>query len=155
MDRQPTQKTTLYGTTPITGKQMQVSLEVGTPVIIPIRGLHLDEKYFPDPLTFKPERFLPENKDTIPKFAYLPFGEGPRICLGNRDSYDLVKYMFFYVFLLGKLFGTTQVKVGAIHVIRNFKLSLGNSVSYPFRVDPISFILRPTEPIKIKFQKRN
>lgn len=43
----------------------------------------MDESYFPDPLAFKPERFLPENKENIPKFAFLPFGEGPRICLGK------------------------------------------------------------------------
>lgn len=82
MDRQTTQKTTLCGSTS-DGKQMEVTVEVGTPVIIPIRGIHMDEKYFPDPLAFKPERFLGENKDHIQKYTFLPFGEGPRICLGD------------------------------------------------------------------------
>ena len=46
-------------------------------------ALHRDAKYFPEPLAFKPERFDPEHGQPIPKYAYLPFGGGPRICLGN------------------------------------------------------------------------
>ena len=39
-----------------------------------------DEKYYPNPELFDPERFAEGNK--IPKGAYLPFGDGPRICIG-------------------------------------------------------------------------
>jgi cytochrome P450 len=46
-------------------------------------ALHRDARYFPEPLAFKPERFDPEHGQPIPKYAYLPFGGGPRICLGN------------------------------------------------------------------------
>jgi cytochrome P450 len=46
-------------------------------------ALHRDAEYFPQPLAFKPERFDPEDGQTIPKYAYLPFGGGARICLGN------------------------------------------------------------------------
>lgn len=45
--------------------------------------LQRDPRYFPDPLSFKPERFDPQGGQPIPKYAYLPFGGGPRICLGN------------------------------------------------------------------------
>jgi cytochrome P450 len=45
--------------------------------------LQRDPRYFPDPLSFKPERFDPQEGQPIPKYAYLPFGGGPRICLGN------------------------------------------------------------------------
>ncbi|QYO63905.1 cytochrome P450 [Leptolyngbya sp. 7M] len=37
--------------------------------------------YFPEPLKFNPERF--RNPEAIPKFAYLPFSAGPRVCIGN------------------------------------------------------------------------
>lgn len=52
-------------------------------VLINIYGVHRDERFFPDPLKFIPERFSPENEKTIPKLAYLPFGAGPRVCIGN------------------------------------------------------------------------
>ena len=55
-------------------------IEPGTSVHIPVYALHHDEKYFPDPFTFNPERFAEGN--TMRKGTYLPFGDGPRICIG-------------------------------------------------------------------------
>jgi len=44
---------------------------------------HRNPAYFPDPEEFIPERFSPERKDSIPRFAYFPFGMGPRFCIGE------------------------------------------------------------------------
>jgi len=44
---------------------------------------HHDARFFVDPERFDPERFSPENEKQIPEYAYLPFGGGPRICVGN------------------------------------------------------------------------
>lgn len=55
--------------------------------------------------------------------------------------------------LLGKVFGTTQVKVGAVHVLKNYRLSLGSKTPYPIEVDPNSFILYSKEPMMIKFMR--
>jgi cytochrome P450 family 6 len=52
-------------------------------VLLPILALHHDPKYYPDPERFDPERFSEEGKKTRPQFSYLPFGEGPRICIGE------------------------------------------------------------------------
>jgi cytochrome P450 len=46
--------------------------------------LHRDARWFPDPLRFDPDRFLPEREAQIPRYAYLPFGGGRRICIGNH-----------------------------------------------------------------------
>jgi cytochrome P450 len=42
---------------------------------------HRDPRYFEEPDAFKPERWI--NGDTAPKYAYFPFGGGPRQCIGN------------------------------------------------------------------------
>ncbi|HND56063.1 MAG TPA: cytochrome P450, partial [Pirellulaceae bacterium] len=44
--------------------------------------VHHDERWFPNPLSFDPDRFGPERVDSIPRCAYLPFGAGPRACIG-------------------------------------------------------------------------
>jgi cytochrome P450 len=45
--------------------------------------LHRDERFFPDPERFDPDRFAAGWMDRIPRYAYLPFGGGPRVCIGN------------------------------------------------------------------------
>jgi cytochrome P450 len=45
--------------------------------------LHRDARYFPEPLRFDPERWTPEFKASLPKYAYFPFGGGPRQCIGE------------------------------------------------------------------------
>jgi cytochrome P450 len=45
---------------------------------------HRDPRYFgPDPEVFRPERWLDGLAKRIPKYAYYPFGGGPRVCIGN------------------------------------------------------------------------
>jgi cytochrome P450 len=46
--------------------------------------MHRNPEHFPDPERFEPERFGPEHEKLIPRYAFLPFGAGPRICLGNH-----------------------------------------------------------------------
>lgn len=52
-------------------------------VFVPVHGLHNDPKYFPNPEVFDPERFLEDKKGEIPQYVYLPFGDGPRMCIGK------------------------------------------------------------------------
>lgn len=54
----------------------------GTTVLIPIHHIHHDPRWWPNPETFDPGRFCPPDKDR-PRSAYLPFGGGRRICIGQ------------------------------------------------------------------------
>jgi cytochrome P450 len=46
--------------------------------------MHHDARYFDEPERFIPERFTQENEKALPKYAYFPFGGGPRVCIGNQ-----------------------------------------------------------------------
>jgi cytochrome P450 len=56
----------------------------GNLVAIAIRNIHRHPDYWQDPLTFKPDRFLPENKASLSRNAYMPFLTGPHMCIGNH-----------------------------------------------------------------------
>nr|CAD7441619.1 unnamed protein product [Timema bartmani] len=60
-----------------------ITLEQGTRVLIPAYAIHHDPEFYPEPEKFDPERFTEENKGSRPSCTYLPFGEGPRICIGE------------------------------------------------------------------------
>jgi cytochrome P450 len=54
----------------------------GTTVLIPIHHIHHDPRWWPDPETFDPGRFYPSDRSR-PRSAYLPFGGGRRVCIGQ------------------------------------------------------------------------
>lgn len=55
----------------------------GTAVVTSQALMHRDPRFWPDPERFSPLRFTPEAKAARPKFAYFPFGAGPRVCIGE------------------------------------------------------------------------
>jgi cytochrome P450 family 6 len=76
-----------------------VIIEKCTTVSIPILGVHYDEEYYPDPKKFDPERFTEENQSSRPHFTYMPFGEGPRMCIGTlRGGTSSQKFANFYFY---------------------------------------------------------
>ncbi|GBM46371.1 Cytochrome P450 6B2 [Araneus ventricosus] len=78
-----------------------IVVEKGVRVIVPVYGIHYDPEFFEDPETFNPERFLEDPKH--PQYAYMPFGAGPRNCLGMR-------------------FALLEIKVCLANLLRRFRL---------------------------------
>ncbi|CAH0395530.1 unnamed protein product [Bemisia tabaci] len=70
---------------------LSYTIKRGTRCLIPAHALHRDPKYFPDPERFDPDRFNEENKHKIVPGTYLPFGDGPRICMGMRFAHMEMK----------------------------------------------------------------
>ncbi|XP_018571707.1 probable cytochrome P450 6a13 [Anoplophora glabripennis] len=99
-----------------------VVIEEKRPVHIPVIGLHYDPDYYPDPEVFDPERFNEENKAKRPAFTYLPFGDGPRICIGLR-------------------FGKLQTKLALITILRYYNVALNEKTKTPLQLDKTTFIL--------------
>ena len=60
-----------------------ITLSVGQPVIIPVWSIHRDPAYWKNPLQFQPQRFLPQHRHEIRNYTFLPFGAGPRSCIGE------------------------------------------------------------------------
>jgi len=56
----------------------------GHAILVNIIGMHHRPDFFPDPEAFAPDRFSPEGEAALPRHAYMPFGAGPRVCIGNH-----------------------------------------------------------------------
>uniref|UniRef100_A0A8D9F509 Cytochrome P450 6j1 n=1 Tax=Cacopsylla melanoneura TaxID=428564 RepID=A0A8D9F509_9HEMI len=66
-------------------------IEKGVFIHIPTSALHTDPNYWKDPETFDPDRFSEQNESLITPGSYLPFGDGPRICIGKRFAFLQLK----------------------------------------------------------------
>ncbi|KAI4889690.1 hypothetical protein NFI96_028998 [Prochilodus magdalenae] len=111
-----------------------VTIPKGTVVMIPTFPLHRDPEYWPDPETFKPERFTKENKDRIDPYMFMPFGSGPRNCIGMR-------------------FALVTMKLAIVHILRRFDVSVCDETKVPLELG-LSAFLSPKDPIKLKFIPR-
>ncbi|NXY41272.1 CP3AO protein, partial [Ceuthmochares aereus] len=68
-----------------------VTIPKGIFIIIPTYVLHRDPEYWPEPEEFRPERFSKESRESIDPYTFLPFGAGPRNCIGMRFALLIVK----------------------------------------------------------------
>lgn len=62
---------------------IDVPIRKGSSVLIPVHWVHHDERWWPEPERYRPERFLGDAGKDRPRSAYLPFGGGRRVCIGR------------------------------------------------------------------------
>ena len=75
-------------------------IKKGQFIMISPYAMHHQERYFPRPEKFDPERFSPENEGKIGRYEYIPFGAGPRVCIGN--SFALMEGRLILAAIIGK-----------------------------------------------------
>lgn len=90
-------------------------------VFIPVRAIQNDNDIYPDPQKFDPDRFSDEEMAKRHSFSHLPFGEGPRNCIGMR-------------------FGMIQSKIGIALILQKFSVELSSKMKLPLKYDLESFI---------------
>ncbi|KAK7789592.1 hypothetical protein R5R35_009957 [Gryllus longicercus] len=98
-----------------------VVLESGTRVLIPVHALQNDPAFFPEPQRYDPERFGERERAQRPTHTYLPFGDGPRLCIGMR-------------------FGQLQTKLGLAILLHRYHFATCDKTNMPLRFDPKSFL---------------
>ena len=88
-----------------------VRVRAGSLVAVSPWITHHDPRLWDDPMTFDPDRFLPEREKERPRYAYFPFGGGPRMCIGQPFS------MMESVLILGSIAHRYDVSLVAGHPV--------------------------------------
>uniref|UniRef100_A0AAQ4PHW5 unspecific monooxygenase n=1 Tax=Gasterosteus aculeatus aculeatus TaxID=481459 RepID=A0AAQ4PHW5_GASAC len=111
-----------------------VTIPKGTVVMIPVYTLHREPTLWPEPDDFKPERFSKENKDSIDPYSYLPFGAGPRNCIGMR-------------------FALLMMKLSVVEILQNFSFVTCKETQIPLELSTDGFTT-PKDSINLKLEPR-
>lgn len=75
----------IFGRKPVADEPLgEYRLPANLGVLISPYLLHRHPAYWPEPDTFNPDNFLPKRVKERPTYAYIPFGGGPRLCIGNN-----------------------------------------------------------------------
>lgn len=88
-----------------------IKLPKGSPVVVPIYAMHHDPEVFPEPEQFSPDRFNDENVESIRPYTYLPFGAGPRNCIGMRLALQSIKLCLLHSVHKVRFVPTEETKV--------------------------------------------
>ncbi|XP_075983945.1 cytochrome P450 6B5-like [Anticarsia gemmatalis] len=111
-------------------------LEKGLRVHIPVIHLHNNPDFFPEPEEYKPERFYGDNKRDIKPYTYMPFGDGPRVCIGMR-------------------FAKMQMIAGLITLFKKYRVELAEGMEKKLTMEPKSLLPLAKSGINVKLVERD
>lgn len=112
----------------------EIIIPKGMTINIPIYGIHHDEKIFPNPEVYDPDRFSPDESKKRHPLAFIPFGDGPRNCIGLR-------------------FGLMQTRVGLATMLKNYEFSPCPKTSNPLTLSYEPLILTPEGGLWLSIKK--
>ncbi|CAH0587992.1 unnamed protein product [Chrysodeixis includens] len=112
-----------------------VTIEKGTVLLISPRGIHYDEKYYPKPEVFDPNRFDADVAGSRHPCAYLPFGLGQRNCIGMR-------------------FGRLQSVLCVVKMLSKFRIEPSKNTTRDLRVKPSKNLIGPDGGIHVNIVPR-
>jgi cytochrome P450 len=107
----------------------------GTEIHIPILGIHTDERYYPNPEEFDPERFTKEAQASRHPMAFLPFSHGPRMCIGMR-------------------FALLEIKVAIVKVLREYTVKTCTGTPTRIVTYPDGLTTSSKDPLLVKIVAR-
>ncbi|EDW32574.1 GL10369 [Drosophila persimilis] len=111
-----------------------ITIDKGTTMLIPVHNIHHDPEIYPEPERFDPSRFEENQVKSRHPMAYLPFGDGPRNCIGLR-------------------FGKIQTKIGLVSLLRRFKFGISKRTEIPLILDTRSFLLATKNGIHLRVER--
>ena len=114
------------------GRLGNVTIPAYTGVLVPVYAVHRNERLWPEPERFDPDRFAPE-RPKPPRGAFLPFGDGPRICIGAA-------------------FATIEAVLILAAIIRRTGLTRPVGMAAPRPVAAVT--LRPDRPVMMDVRRR-
>ncbi|XP_062137472.1 probable cytochrome P450 6a21 [Drosophila sulfurigaster albostrigata] len=109
-------------------------IKKGMAVIIPAGAMHRDEALYPNPNDFNPDNFEPERVKNRDSVEWLPFGDGPRNCIGMR-------------------FGEMQARIGLVKILTKFRFLVCGQTPIPIKYDIKSFLVSSASGIHLKVEK--
>ncbi|XP_072756845.1 cytochrome P450 6A1-like [Anoplolepis gracilipes] len=112
----------------------KLNIPEGQKVWIPMFAIHRDPDIYPNPDVFDPERFSDEAVKTRHAMHFLPFGDGPRNCIGAR-------------------FAVYQTKIGLMKILRNYKVETCEKTTIPYVINPKARLLTPKDGIHLRIIK--
>ncbi|KAL5283720.1 hypothetical protein ACFFRR_006159 [Megaselia abdita] len=113
-----------------------ITLEAGKGVMIPVYAIQHDPEIFPEPEKFIPERFTPEEVANRHPMAFIPFGEGPRICIGLRFA-KMQAYVGLVELLSKFKFLPTENTPKKIEFVKNKFFLTAEGEGIPLRIEQI------------------
>ena len=99
---------------PVKPGEKKLLLEKGAVCWLPVFAIHNDAKFYPNPEKFDPERFSEENKNKINPSMYIPFGSGPRNCIGSRFALLEGKLLLSYILKNFEVVKTGKTKIPVV-----------------------------------------